>query len=186
VFVLQGKEVSSGEITFEGTVHERNRTTRNFPPIFYLVTPTGRIRGEDWDLIFRRFVEIVKPWIGARSAILYLDNLGSHITSNSLSTSLDNDITLLFLPPNTTHLLQPLDDLAFSTFKTSLKSSMRHYMCSDGFSVESFTQVMLQLSYETMIHGLTREIVQKSFYNTGIFPFNSDKIKDKAEKFLGM
>jgi len=186
VFVLQGRKTASGDIDFEGTVHQRTRVTRNYPPIFYLATPSGRISGEDWDLIFGKFLAIVKPWIGTREALVYLDNLGSHLTTQSLTNSIDSDITMLFLPPNTTHILQPLDNLAFCEFKRALKISMRHYLSPEGFSTESFTQVMLSLTHTIMLHAFTPKTLEMSFSNTGLFPFDSLKIMQKVEQFLGL
>ncbi|RHY88786.1 hypothetical protein DYB35_012124 [Aphanomyces astaci] len=53
----------------------------------------------------------------ARPALLVLDNCSSHLPENSLTICEAYGIYLARLPPNATHLLQPLDVALFRTFK---------------------------------------------------------------------
>jgi hypothetical protein len=186
VVVLQGEETASGDLIFDGTFEKRHHVTRKLPPIFYLVTPSGRICSSDWDLIMAKFISIVMPWLQGIESLLYLDNLSVHQSSPSLNLSIMNDMIMLFLPPNTTHLHQPLDNLTFKTFKTSLKREMSRFVGIDGFSHQSFTQVMLKLSHLVVERAFSPKVIQKSFYNTGLFPWNGKKILERAEHFFGV
>ena len=38
-----------------------------------------------------------------------MDNLSSHLTTNVIDAAIENDVTLLFLPAHSSHLLQSLD-----------------------------------------------------------------------------
>lgn len=186
VFVLQGRENANGMLDFEGVIHERTRTTRNFPPIYYLTTPTGRISGQDWDIIYSKFLSIISPWLQSREALLYLDNLGAHITPTSMTESLASHVAMIFLPPNTTHFLQPLDNLAFLDFKRTLKQDMRCHFTPNGFKEESFTQVMLKVSHDILLTTFQKKTLQQSFLNTGLSPFNPEKIMENVNRFLGL
>jgi hypothetical protein len=56
--------------------------------------------------------------------LLIIDNLKSHISYDILTTAKQNNIELLALPANCTHIIQPLDINLFKTFKSSLRDKL--------------------------------------------------------------
>lgn len=69
------------------------------------------------------------------NAILLLDNAKSHPTVDQLSSD-DGNITLLFLPPNTTPLLQPMDQSVIETFKRLYrKKFMQNLLNEDNMTI---------------------------------------------------
>lgn len=78
----------------------------------------------DWFL--RSFIPEVKEFLAKKNlsfrVLLTLDNVGSH--DESLQT-LDPNVEVMFLPPNTTSLLQPMDQSVIATFKATY---LRHVM----------------------------------------------------------
>ena len=50
--------------------------------------------------------------------LLILDGYGSHETTEFMYLCYQNNVHLLFLPPHTSHVLQPLDLSVFSSLKT--------------------------------------------------------------------
>ena len=65
-----------------------------------------------WIQAFSRFI----PGTVKRPIVLTFDGFSSHVSSNVVTTALELQILLVCLPPNATHLLQPLDIAVFSTF----------------------------------------------------------------------
>ncbi|GMF50525.1 unnamed protein product [Phytophthora fragariaefolia] len=55
-----------------------------------------------------------------RPLVLVLDGCGSHYSVGVIDTAARLDILLVLLPPNATHLLQPLDLAVFATLKNTL------------------------------------------------------------------
>jgi hypothetical protein len=51
---------------------------------------------------------------------LLTDNLSFHRDPDTIEKALNNNIHMFFLPPNTSHFTQPLDDLLFAIYKAEL------------------------------------------------------------------
>lgn len=65
--------------------------------------------------------------------LLILDGHGSHITKAFQFLCYQNDVYLLYLPPHTSHVLQPLDLSVFSPMKTAYRNQIAHqaqFCCS--------------------------------------------------------
>jgi hypothetical protein len=74
------------------------------------------------------FVPHVKKLPGKK--VVIGDNLSSHFTDTVLRLAAENDILFVCLPPNATHLLQPLD----VAFYRPLKGNWRKVCCLLGIS----------------------------------------------------
>jgi len=76
---------------------------------------------------FQVFVLLVKKYLSdknlSQKAILLLDNASCHLKEDDLKTA-DGDIYAVFLPPNTTALLQPLDQNIMKILKYSYRKKL--------------------------------------------------------------
>jgi hypothetical protein len=85
---------------------------------------------------------------------------------------------MMFLPPNTTHVLQPLDNLVYGHLKRiagiiRAQRSYAHFVAT-GKDEEGGAALA---SYEALLRTLSnKNIVRKSFERTGIYPFNAERI----------
>ena len=96
--------------------------------VFQWITMPKKTLG--WTLLFLRsgsmknlFQDSRKHWQKkkfAKKALLLLDNAPSHLDIECLESN-DGEITCLYLPPNTTSIIQPRDQGVLETVK-------RHYM----------------------------------------------------------
>jgi hypothetical protein len=75
---------------------------------------------ENW--FISHLLPILKKQAGRK--ILIGDNLSSHFSSNGLILCQENDIDFVCLPPNSTHLSQPLDIAYFRPLKMKLKDTL--------------------------------------------------------------
>ncbi|KZL80674.1 transposase, partial [Colletotrichum incanum] len=58
--------------------------------------------------------------------LLIPDGHGSHTTTEFMWQCYINDVHLLFLPPHTSHVLQPLDQSVFSPVKSAYRKKLRY------------------------------------------------------------
>nr|CCA14821.1 PREDICTED: similar to ENSANGP00000028549 putative [Albugo laibachii Nc14] len=66
--------------------------------------------------------------------LLIYDGFASHYSKRIVEKAIEMKIILLLLPPNSTHILQPLDVSVFKPFKTSLRHSMDRFMIDEDVS----------------------------------------------------
>lgn len=110
------------------------------------------------------------------------DNLSSHFTEEVIRLALENDIQFVFLPPNSTHITQPLDVAVFSSLKTQWKGVLKEWKAKNS----------RQLSMEkTQFPNLLKTCIDKNeniqsniisgFRTTGIYPLNPDELLKKFQ-----
>jgi hypothetical protein len=66
--------------------------------------------------------------------LLFLDNCVIHKSNEFIATAKRLGLWLIFLPPYTTHMMQPLDKALFSTFKNSLMMQVKREMSTERTS----------------------------------------------------
>ena len=64
---------------------------------------------------------------GRRHRILIVDGHDSHITGEFIVLCQENDIHLIFLPPHSSHILQPLDQGPFKPLKEAYRNAARKF-----------------------------------------------------------
>jgi hypothetical protein len=86
---------------------------------FYLHNKKAWMTG----VFFQEFIKIFNNHVNKRRVLLLLDNAPSHIWTDTQKAAYPN-IELLFLPPNTTSKLQPMDAGIISAFKRQLQHAV--------------------------------------------------------------
>jgi len=79
---------------------------------------------EDW------YFEVVLPYfstINANKKVIIGDNLASHVSEEVIKSFAENGISFVLLPPNTTHLTQPLDVAFFRPLKLKWRDVLRSW-----------------------------------------------------------
>lgn len=131
---------------------------------------------EDW------FEMIVLPWAKAKigTKILIGDNLASHINHRIVTMCEENDIRFVFLPPNSSHLTQPLDVCYFGPLKKLWRANLLDYKIKNPrettINKSHFPELLKRLMHE--LNEKTPNILS-AFKSTGIHPFNPDKVINK-------
>ena len=64
--------------------------------------------------------------------VLIGDNLSSHLSLEVISACEENDISFIFLPPNSTHLCQPLDVSFFRPLKIAWRQILERWKKTEG------------------------------------------------------
>ena len=106
--------------------------------------------------------------------LLIVDGHGSHTTDDFMYECYKNDIYLLFLPPHTSHVLQPLDISIFSPIKTVYRSAIDKY--PDAFDSSPAGKMTLLCCYNTArLASLTSKNIRNGFVGSGLWPVNMAK-----------
>lgn len=143
--------------------------------------PSGWMTGENFEKYWDHFIKFSKCSV-KDPVLVILDNHESHITPTGIHKCKDNGITLLTLPPHTSHKLQPLDRSVFGPFKNYYNQA------ADNFMVNNPAQPMKIQDIPALIgHAFPKAFnlqnITKGFSCTGICPYNPDIFSDSD--FLG-
>ncbi|KAG5860749.1 hypothetical protein JTB14_003817 [Gonioctena quinquepunctata] len=123
---------------------------------------------EDW------FINIILPYFRTLTPgpkVLIGDNLASHISITVIQKCEENEIRFILLPPNSTHLTQPLDVSVFRPIKTNNRGVVRK---------DVFPRLLNQALNHVETSG--EKNIKSGFEATGICPLNRKKVLDKLPK----
>lgn len=113
-----------------------------------------------------------------RQRVLIVDNHYSHYCKSVLDYVTSRRITLLLLPPNTTHVLQPLDVGVFSNLKKKVRSLATEWCPSPSMGPDGklryghfdiLTNFMNALN-QTLLHDFEQSKIAQAFVTAGIYP----------------
>lgn len=179
--VLIYKEMSNTD-TSKGSsipVVTKLRQTRSDTPTYYATTANGFITNVLWKQIIDALVERIHSVSATQPALLLLDRHSTHLELSSCKHMVDNNIQPLYLPAHTTHLLQPLDDVIFASFKFTMRKSVEWERMRRLISGESLNGMLEEILEQNKSQVFTKSVIQAGFKHTGIWPFNANAIREK-------
>nr|CCA22415.1 hypothetical protein BRAFLDRAFT_67089 [Albugo laibachii Nc14] len=117
-----------------------------------------------------------------RPLLLIYDDCASHYSKRIVEKAIEMKIILLLLPPNSTHILQPLDVSVFNPFKTSLRRSMDRLMIDEDVSSLTKKQA-ISLASSAWQNGVLAkpDNVISGFVSTGLWPISAPKMRARRE-----
>ena len=107
-----------------------------------------------------------------RPLLLLMDGHSSHYSPATITLAAEKGVILFTLPPNTTHLTQPLDRACFSPLKNAWREMCHQFRTNNpgrAITLYDFNKVFSEAWYKAM--SMTN--VLQAFKVTGIYPFNS-------------
>jgi hypothetical protein len=117
--------------------------------------------------------------IGAKR-LLIVDGHGSHHTMEFIQYCEDNNIIPFGMPPNLTHILQPLDVVVFQPLKHYHAKAL-DILVRDG--VINITKIeFLSIIQDIRRKAFKKESILSAFKKTGIWPFNPQPIIEELHK----
>jgi hypothetical protein len=102
--------------------------------------------------------------------LLILDNHGSHTTPEFTSFCEDNNIVLLWMPPHTSHMLQPLDVGCFGPLKQAFSKRTQGLIRNHIFHIDKST--FIATLYAAHIDAITSNNIRAGFRGSGLHPFD--------------
>ena len=124
-----------------------------------------------------QFMSAVCPLTESGPVLLIFDGRYSHVSLELFKLLRDNDIHLLCLPHNTTHILQPLDVGLFGVLKKHWHKVLKEYQLqTKGGKTckETFPKLLTSIWV-----AFTPEVVRSGFRGTGIVPLSRDHVFSK-------
>ena len=105
-------------------------------------------------------------------AIIFLDNHGSHFDKKLCLKFFQNNIHLVLLPPNCTHILQPLDVGFFPAFKSSFRSNINKSDFPSKLDIKEKMKVIIKSLDKALYLNSYFENIKSAFSLSGISPIN--------------
>ena len=163
-------------IVYKGK-HLYSSWTRNGPDgAMYSTSPSGWMVEINFLLWMKKiFIPTVTPYLSTGPVILFLDGHYSHIGIDLIKLCREKNVWLYCLPPNTTHVLQPLDVAVFGPVKAAWRSIVKTYKVgrrAATITKEVFPSLLTKLwSCSIKPHHLP------SFRECGLFPLDRTAIR---------
>jgi hypothetical protein len=130
------------------------------------------------------FQTILLPWAKTKNGrkVVIGDNLSTHFSPDVIKSCNDNDILFVCLPPNATHLLQPLD----VAFFRPLKQAWRKILCDWKVTADRRLINLPKNHFPSLLRKLCDEIkpnapknLEAGFKACGIYPLDPQVVMKK-------
>jgi hypothetical protein len=115
-----------------------------------------------------------------RYRLLILDGHGSHAQIEFLWICKQHQIELLFLPPHSSHVLQPLDLAPFSSVKSSYRRQIMDLSALDDAAPVKKAQ-FVRCYHQARQEGLTERVIRSGWRAAGICPYNPVKVLTSSQ-----
>ncbi|KAH9643133.1 hypothetical protein HF086_010585 [Spodoptera exigua] len=124
---------------------------------------------------------VIIPYFDTKNGkkLLIGDNLSSHLSAHLIDLCKEKDIHFVFLPPNSTHLTQPLDVAFFRPMKQAWRSILQKWKETDGRNLSSIPKGCFPRLLKLLIDQLNinaNSNIRAGFKKTGIVPLNSEEV----------
>lgn len=145
-----------------------------------LAQQTGWMNSELFPEVLKHFIKITSS-SKENPSLLILDNHESHLAPAVLNIAKENGVTLLTIPPHTSHRLQPLDVSVFGPLQKFYNAAADAWMLQHPGKTISIYDVagLLGTAFD---RAMTPANIKSGFRKTGIFPFDRHIFTD--EDFL--
>lgn len=180
VFVLPIDKKGNSSFFLKEVTYPR----RGSHPTFYAFTETGWLNSDTWLKILETLQAQLSLQYPGLEACLLLDNLSVHMTSKCLKFCKTNKIHVAFFPANSTHFLQPSDDKLFTNFKKLLYSKLGEKLVTIGHNQKELGALLVGIAQDCE-NMLTPTVIKASWRDTGIYPWDSRLILERAKKNSG-
>lgn len=166
-------------VIFDRKTLKPELTTGEVPGTMYGLSSNGWIDTELFEMWFRHHFLAYAPPV--RPLLLLLDGHSSHFQPSFIRAAAEEQVIVFCLPPNTTHLTQPLDKGCFGPLKMFWREACQNYLSSNPSRVVTRFQFS-KLFSEAWHKGMTMLNVVAGFRVTGVYPLNRDALKPKKCK----
>ena len=149
-------------------------TVGEVPGTMYGLNPqSGWMDGEIFKEWFLRHFLVYAP--AGRPLLLLVDDHSSHFNPAFIREAANHGVVVFCLPPNTTHVSQPLDSTCFRSLKAFWWEACNDYMCQNPGKVVTLYQFS-KLFASAFMKAMTPRNITSSFRVTGVFPPNRKAI----------
>jgi DDE superfamily endonuclease/Tc5 transposase DNA-binding domain len=131
------------------------------------------------------FIPETLPKRAGANRILLLDNHGSHITTEFMWICFQNNIRLVYLPPHSSHVLQPLDLSIFSQIKRSYRTQVEELTrFEDSAPIKKIRFVAYYNHAREEV--LNERYIRAGWRGAGLFPWDPEKVLQSRQIITGI
>lgn len=145
-----------------------------YPGTSYAATNNGWMETDVFETFFKKtFVPLVK---NQRPVLLIYDGHSTHIGLNIIEEARKENITILKLPPHSSHILQPLDIAVMKSFKDRwdpLLVKWQRLNVGNALPKSEFSRLIGQVWSE-----IDPQVLRNGFRKAGIYPVNREEIEE--------
>jgi hypothetical protein len=156
------------------------RPSRDSHPTYFCFTETGWMDAVTWLAVLGKFKEVMDCQFPGLHPCLILDKLSVHMEDENLRFCLSNNINCVFFPAHATHFLQPSDNVLFTLFKKLLYSKLQVQLLTLRPDIRDLGGILVGIAQD-LEDCLTPELIRASWRNTGMNPWDPDKIRQHAQ-----
>ena len=147
------------------------------PGTLYGISENGWMTSEVFSEWFHQFCDLVTE----RPLLLILGGHLTHVSIPVIMKGMEEDVTILKLPPHVTDVLQPLDVTCFRPLKRAWETMLNKWVNEFGAKEPIRKGIFVNKLGEVWHQGLSEANVKAGFSCTGIYPV--DKTKYPAHRF---
>ena len=184
-YILPLPPQEDGLISLELPQPNHRYTLRGKSDHYFLFTRTGYVTKDAWNIAIDTLLNVLKAKDDSRDFLLITDRAGAHMDIEAMEKLEKQQVTLLLLPPNTTHFLQPLDDGVFATYRRVLENMAHTRFRANIIQGIRIKNDALVASMQAEHHAFTQKIICGAFKSTGIWPFSHRRTMTNHKKSVG-
>ena len=133
------------------------------------------------------FKHIILPYVKKLQGkkVLMGDNLSSHLSEEVIGECEKHEIAFIFLPPNSTHLCQPLDVCFFRPMKMAWKPILEKWKKGPGRNQSAIPKDVFPSLLKTLtetINVKAGDNLKSGFSKCGIVPLNRQKVLERLPR----
>lgn len=159
------------------------RASRRMEVVFAF-TSKGFINKIVWRSIMRHYARVSAWRTLGKGSVLVTDNLSAHLDTQSLKFLAENNVKVIFIPPHTSHFLQPLDNGVNAQLQKGYHAKKRSATRTCVLNGGQISHLAATLMLETAMEELTRPVIVGAFRRCGIWPIDEEIIRELAEPYL--
>lgn len=148
----------------------------------WLATGKGFINGPAWSAVLRAFVKVIDAHRQTEEVIIFIDNASPHKHIDTIKYLLKKKVYLVYLPPGTTDMIQPLDDKILANWRNVLGRRTRHHYRSSPRRRGNLIEAIMALSPGAEAEALRPKVIKAAWKDTGLYPWNTDKVLGRLEE----
>lgn len=120
------------------------------------------------------FIPRTQPRVPSHKRLLVLDGHDSHTHDDFMWLCFQNNIHCLYLPPHTSHVLQPLDLAVFGPLKGAYRKKISHYSSLTDSSIVGKQNLLICLAAARK-EAITAHNIKSGWRASGLWPVCASK-----------
>ena len=152
------------------------------PESMVMTSSSGYINETIFNEWFLKWITSIRKQTSL-TILLIVDNCSSHVRHSTISLAKNNNVELLALPPNLTHVLQPLDVSMFRSFKAKIRSSLANALIFHKVNKLNHGQ-FIEMQCQIITEIFTSDSIKSSFKTIGLFPIDANKAFERVGQGL--